>query len=268
MNDLDSRRLAADVARHVFRHQAGLLLGGLLHNLRSPLGGVVMLVSYLREAVDSAVAEAPSDVRDLLTEMREHLVNIESCSASVEAIIGDMSRYQQRTREAAGPQRDLNLIVSDVVGALRADLDIKHRVEIRLELDEEPLWVGVSPADVVQVLLWLTANARDAVLSLEERVVAVRTGRMPETQRVWLEVADSGDGLDEGLALLTEPYASGRQSDPAAQRRGVGAGLGGFLTDCIVESLGGSLEIHTGDDGTTVRVNLPAGEPVPALLDE
>jgi signal transduction histidine kinase len=267
--DLDSRQLAADVARHVFRHQSGLLLGGVLHNLRSPLGGIVMLVSYLRETVSSERVTGSEEIPELLEEIREHLVNIEACAGSVEEIIGELSRYQQHTREVAGPQRDLNVVLRNIAAALRADLDIKHRVEVRLQLAEEALWMSVSPADVVQVVLWLTANARDAVLGRDDRILTISSGRDTAAGEVFFEVADSGGGIDgDASGLLTAPYASGRRGDPAAERRGVGSGLGGFLTDCVVEAMGGRLEVESGEGGTAVRVCLPAGGPVPALLDE
>ena len=269
--DDDSRRLAAEVARHVFRHHSGVMLGGLLHNLRSPLGGVVMLVSYLRESVDAALAspDAASSAHQLLNEMQEHMENIESCTSSLEEIITELSRYELHGRDSQLRPRDLNVVVRDVAAALRSDLDIKHRVQIRLELAAQPLWFSERPADVIQVLLWLTANARDAVLDRDERIVTIRSGGESDGQWVWFEVTDTGGGMSEATqATVREPFVSHRRGDPSAERRGVGSGLGGFLADCMVQALGGQLRIESSDVGATVRVLLPAAAVVPGLLDE
>jgi CheY-like chemotaxis protein len=130
--------------------------------------------------------------------------------------------------------------------------DIRHRARLVKEYGETPL-VLANEARLGQVFLNLLVNAAQAlqVGGAEDNVIRVITSSADG--HVTVEVRDTGPGISpEHLARIFDPFFT---TKPV----GVGTGLGLWICQGIVSSLGGQISAENGPGGGAVfRVTLPA----------
>ncbi|HYH65631.1 MAG TPA: PAS domain-containing protein, partial [Urbifossiella sp.] len=144
--------------------------------------------------------------------------------------------------------------------------------DVELVLDPRPAWVAADPGQLVQVLMNLSVNARDAMplggrLAVRTRAVSLAAGAAQDGVAVGagayalLEVADTGTGMSADVrGHLFEPFFT-------TKGQGKGTGLGLATVYGIVKQSGGHVEVETGSGrGTTFRVYLPAA-PGPPTTD-
>ena len=141
---------------------------------------------------------------------------------------------------------DLNEVVKETVGMLRRVLGSK--VQVAADLSPRAALVRADRTQLVQVVMNLAVNARDAMPRGGTLTVATRAGR-----RVRLEVADTGTGMPpEVRAKIFEPFFT-------TKGPGKGTGLGLATVYGIVKQSGGEIAVDsTPGVGTTFRVDLPA----------
>jgi two-component system cell cycle sensor histidine kinase/response regulator CckA len=142
---------------------------------------------------------------------------------------------------------------------------IGSNMEIQLALAPGPKWVRVDRAQLVQVLLNLVINARDAMpgggrILLRTTTLEVSPGHMfnrlkaPVEAGAYAELAvtDSGQGIPpEHLPHIFEPFYTTKEV-------GVGTGLGLATVEAIIgQSSGHILVDSVVGRGTTIRLLLP-----------
>lgn len=153
---------------------------------------------------------------------------------------------ERRLLDLRGPLREAALLVR---GTLKAP------TQLTLHLPDAPIEVMADPSDILQVVLNLGINARDALdgapgeitVSLAEAdandlVGPFASGKPDPTQRhVVLSVADTGPGIPADLvARIFNPYVSTKGDK--------GTGLGLSIVASIVVSNGGAIRL-TSDKG-------------------
>jgi len=155
---------------------------------------------------------------------------------------------------------DLNAVVSDMRNMLSRV--IGEHIELVTQLDPEIGQVKADSAQLQQVLLNLSVNARDAmptggVLTISSGEAAgdeVSAGEDSPQPAAWvvLSVADTGIGLDPRIREhLFEPFFTTKE-------RGRGTGLGLSTVYGIVKQSGGEIRVWSEPGkGTTFRVYLP-----------
>ncbi|MEM1423481.1 MAG: HAMP domain-containing sensor histidine kinase [Planctomycetota bacterium] len=153
--------------------------------------------------------------------------------------------------------------VEDAIDTAR--LNARHE-RIELTIDVEPgLCAGISPLSLQQILVNLLLNARKAI---GQQPGAIRISAACSTWNTdsqtadacVVRVSDTGPGVPaELLDTLFTPYRSG--STTAS-----GTGLGLTICKRLVEAVGGTIEVGTGDEGgASFTVTMPMGDP--ALLE-
>lgn len=156
---------------------------------------------------------------------------------------------------AMGPV-DLNSVVDQVVTAYEPRADVASlRLQMELAADLPP--VRGERNQLAQVVTNLVVNAIDYTPAGEVRVA---TGN--DTGRTYLEVADTGPGIDDDdIPHLYERFYRGRMATTSDVP---GTGLGLAIVKEIVDVHGGEIQLETAvGTGTTFRVWLPvmpAGE--------
>jgi CheY-like chemotaxis protein len=141
---------------------------------------------------------------------------------------------------------DLNSAVRDVEAMLRRLLEA--HVDIELALDPAVAPIDADPTQVVQVLLNLAVNARDAMTGSGTLTIETRNDR----NEVVLRVSDTGLGMDEETRTrVFEPFFT---TKPV----GEGTGLGLATVYGIVTQSGGTIDVTSAlGHGTMFELRFP-----------
>ncbi len=216
------------------------------HELRTPLTSIRGYAELFRHGA----ADRPEDLERAMR-------RIEDEGARMGVLVDDLlllARLDQGRPLEREPV-DLSRIVGDAVHDARA-ADPDRPVEAS---------VGggvVVPGDDLrlrQVMANLMDNARTHTPA--GTPVSVRLTSANRTATV--EVADRGPGMSqEAAARAFERFYRG---DPSRSRASGGTGLGLSIASAIVEAHGGTISVTSSPgEGTTVRIDLPAGGGSPA----
>ncbi|MBO0698677.1 MAG: PAS domain S-box protein [Zavarzinella sp.] len=234
-------RLEEQVRQAQKMEAVGRLAGGIAHDFNN-------LLTVINGCSDLLLAEArPGDsAHGLADEIRRAGEQAASLTRQLLAF--------GRRQITAPTALDLNGVVRDVEKILRRL--IGEHIELATDLEPAGARVKADPGLMLQLLMNLAVNARDAMpqggrLTIQTQVIR---------NRVRLVVTDTGVGMDARTqAHIFEPFFT---TKPA----GEGTGIGLATVHGIVEQSGGTITVEsTLGHGTTFRIELPVcAEKVPA----
>lgn len=232
----------------------GLMMAGVAHDIRNPLGFIVNfsdlsaeLVDEVRAAVRQPMsAEAAEEVGDALASLDDNLAKIRAHGERAGELIRTMMDTVRGTR---GPAQDveLNPVISRHLDLFEASLraaEPELTLVLERELDPAAGRVRVAPQDISRIVLNLVQNACDAARAKDParragappRVVVRTRDRGDEVEiRVW----DDGVGVPESLRqAIFDPFFTTKGSKD-------GLGLGLALIREIIEATGGTIALQT-----------------------
>lgn len=224
----------------------GRLAAGVGHELKNPLAVIAARVELLRLMVEQG-GVAPEPVA-------RHVGSLGEASERMKRIMEGLSTYAKPPRPE--PQR---LDVGELLGStgeLVAYTARKHDVQVTVDVPEKVPAVVGDRSQLMQVLLNLATNAIEAMAETGGRVTLRARA---ETERVTIEVSDTGPGIEaERLERIWEPFYTSKPD---------GTGLGLSIVRALVEDQPGAAIIVTSTcgAGTTFTVTMPAAteEPEP-----
>ncbi len=225
--------------------QMQMMLGGIAHEVRNPLGGIELFCGLLKEDLQELRLQGEQGRSPPV----EKLERIEREVAYLEDLVEHFLDYAG-SGELDRRRMDAADFVDEVVELVEGDAK-KAKCRLQVEI-EEGMQLTADPGRLRRALLNVIRNACQAC-DIEEAVVTVR-GRC-EGATSQLEIRDSGCGIDdERLDKLCKPFYTTREK---------GSGLGLALTKKVIEDHGGELFIDSRvGEGTTVRFVLPFDEAV------
>jgi two-component system, cell cycle sensor histidine kinase and response regulator CckA len=255
--EITERKRSEEALRQAAKMEAiGILAGGLAHDFNNQL----YAVSGFAHFIGRDPGLSPAARQDLL-----ELQKVADRMASLTRQLLAFARQQVLAPETL----DLNAAVADTMPMLQRL--IGSDVKIQLELAPGPKWVRVDRAQLVQVLLNLIINARDAMaeggrIVLRTLTQEVSPGtvldrlQLPVDAGAYaaLSVTDTGKGiLPEHMPHIFEPFYTTKQV-------GVGTGLGLATVEGVVAQSGGRIQVESNvNRGTTITVLFPlTSEPV------
>lgn len=218
----------------------------LSHEIKNPLAGIRGAAQLLARKVDGRERE----LTDLIT-------------AEVDRIATLIDQMQTLSRRTAAPVEPCNL--HEAARRAIAVLDVASGAGVRIEEEFDPSLPSVlgSPDGLVQVLINLLANAREACRDKAKPRIVVRTrfasglqlhssneGR-PVRLPIELRVSDNGPGVDPAMRdHIFDPFVTTKKS---------GQGLGLALVRKLVRDMNGRIAHEREDAGgwTHFRVHLP-----------
>ncbi len=252
--DLTDKRRLQEALLHSQRLDAvGRLAGGVAHdfnNLLSVINGYCEIMAAKRGVRRAAAHE---------------LEEIHQASQKAATLVRQLLAFSRR--QAMNPKViDLNELIRDNAEILSRLL--KPKKSLILNLDPAGMNVQVDAAQLQQVLLNLTINARDALqdggqvaITTALRDVTVDFERRPPEMTpgryALLSVMDNGSGMtEETQAHLFEPFFTTKE-------HGKGTGLGLALVYGVVQQSGGFIFVRSAlGEGSTFDIFLPeAREP-------
>lgn len=227
---------------------------------RVSLRGPAVLAHEIKNPL-AAIRGAAQLVARQLEDKHKHLTTL--ITDEVDRIAQLIDRMQRLGRERSEPVGPINLheAVRRALDTVRAASD--QPLHIREEFDPSLPPVLGNEGALVQVLINLLANARDACADQRDPHVVIRTrfvsglvmnvirlGR-PVKLPIEIQVSDNGTGIDPSVeAHIFEPFVSSKPN---------GQGLGLALVQKLVRDMDGRIS-HERDEAngwTHFRVHLP-----------
>jgi two-component system cell cycle sensor histidine kinase/response regulator CckA len=238
--DITEQRALEERLRHAQKMESlGQLAGGIAHDFNNLLAAISSCNGLLGESI-------PADSPD-----RELVADIDSAVARAVQLTRQLLTFS-RKQVAAPEVVDLNAVVKETRNMLSRIVGAD--IALTMSLDPEAARVRIDPGSLVQVVMNLALNARDAMahggtLALATRAIDIA----PHGPVICLSVSDDGCGMsDEVRARVFEPFFTTKE-------RGKGTGLGLAVAYGIVEQASGRIEVDSKlGAGTTFRVYLPA----------
>lgn len=221
----------------------GLLVSGVAHDLKNPLGGISGYAQLLMEE------ESDPEKVDALQRI---LYEVQRCNR----IVSDLLSFARR-QPTERADVDVGTLLQQTVELRERQLQSSGS-RARLEIEPGmPVHWG-DPYQLQQVFLNIMINAEQALRHGGE-VLRITAGLAPpSTQRDsrvdWLAINFYNDGPPippEALPHIFDPFFTTKGRDE-------GTGLGLVICQRIVREHGGEIEVESGIDGTTFRILLPA----------
>ena len=258
LRDLTERRAMEEALRqsqeqllHAQKMEAlGRLAGGIAHDFNN----LMMAISGYTELVLQDPSISPTS-RDDVAQIRRAVFRAAELTQQILA-------YSRRQMLQPVPV-NLNLLLGEASGMLRRLMP--ENIELRLALDPNLPDVLVDPGHMIQVVMNLALNARDAMPNGGTLGIRTAAGTRPSAegngagQHAQLVVSDTGTGIDPKVVpLIFDPFFT-------TKPQGEGSGLGLSTVYGIVKQSGGQIDVDSEiDRGTTFTITLPPAPQVPA----
>jgi signal transduction histidine kinase len=207
---------------------------GLAHEVRNPLNAaklqLELLERRLRRAIDDPKLTEPTELAQKEIERLTTLLNEFLVFA--------------RPPEFHPQEHDVAAVVRQVI-EFETTAAEQRGVTLTLRAEPEQVLAQVDVAKLHQLVQNLVRNANEAVPSGGHITVSVTT----DDERCLIRVSDDGPGIPTHVQpRIYEPFFSTKES---------GTGLGMSIVHSLVSLHGGTIDLETGDRGTTFEVILP-----------
>ena len=234
----------------------GVLAGGIAHDFNN------LLMAILGNADLALLTLSPA------SPAYPNVEQIVRASQRAADLCGQMLAYSGKGRFVVG-HYNLSEIVQEMAQMLK--VSVSKKAALRYFFDADLPAVEVDVTQMRQVIMNLITNASEA-LGDRTGIISVSTGvmdcdrdylaesylddKLPEGKYVYLEVADTGSGIDEETRR--------RMFDPFFTTKFTGRGLGLAAVLGIVRGHQGAIKVYSEvGKGSTFKVLLPAREWVP-----
>jgi PAS domain S-box-containing protein len=229
------------LARSAHVSRMGAMTASIAHEMNQPLAAIVANGS----AGLRWLARTPPD----LGEVRENIEEIVREGQRAADVVRSVRSMFKSKEELVRVSIDLNRLIGEVLALVQGTLQ-RHGIIVRTELDEMLASVTGSPVQLQQVFLNLVSNAVEALESVAERVILIKT-KLDESREIHVTVEDSGSGIDQkDMDRIFGSFFTTKVD---------GMGIGLSICRSIIESHGGRLWATPGHPrGMIFRFTLPA----------
>jgi signal transduction histidine kinase len=239
MDDLEEANEREKVRQAQLAHTekmaaVGTLAAGVAHEVNNPLGGIFTCIENMRSNPGDHELQA------------RYLGLIQDGLERIEQTVANLLDFSRQSRIELAPT-SINHTLRHVARLAQYQLR-KGGVTVRWDLDPQDPYVKADHFRMEQLFLNLVLNALQAMPEGGE--LTLRTRRKDRT--LVAEVRDTGVGIpDELRERIFDPFFTTRDV-------GQGTGLGLTVSDRIVSSHGGRMEVESEVGvGSVFRINLP-----------
>ena len=232
----DENALAARVRQSEKLAAVGTLAAGLAHEIRNPLNGARLHLTFLERGLKRAgVADA-----DSLEAVRVVGDEIKRLGELVSEFL-DFARPKPLDKKL----QSLRAICERVIQLVAPAADAAGAT-IALDFPVSDLEVEIDGDKVEQVLLNVLQNAIEAVAPAGGGAATLRVRRQP--RKALIEIEDDGPGLPSPDAPIFDAFFSTKPH---------GTGLGLAIAHRIVTDHGGTIDVSSRPGSTVFRITLP-----------
>lgn len=212
----------------------GTLAAGLAHEIRNPLNGAQLHVSYLKRSLTRSRADA--ELVDAVSAIGDEIQRL----AKLVTEFLEFARPGRLTKKPVSMrslcERSLGLVSSQAAA---------QNIAVRDDLPSQDVELHGDPEKLEQALQNLLQNALEAASS-GGSAITLRARRQP--RHVTLEVEDDGPGLARPDAPIFDAFFTTKPS---------GTGLGLPIVHRIVTDHSGTVDVESRPGRTVFRVTLP-----------
>jgi signal transduction histidine kinase len=261
--EAEQRRLEAQIQHTQKLESLGVLAGGIAHDFNNLLMGIL---GNAELAMISLPPMAPG---------RNRIEEIKKAGIRASELTKQMLAYSGRGKFVV-EAINLNHLIEEMAHLLQ--VSISKKVAIQYHFSKQLPLIDADATQIRQVIMNLITNASDAigdkngVISLTTGVLQIDTpylnttylsGELPNGPYVYVEVSDSGCGMDEATRA--------RIFDPFFTTKFTGRGLGLAAVLGIMRGHQGAIKLYSEPgNGTTFKILFPcarSGAGVSASLD-
>jgi len=207
----------------------GEMIGNIAHQWRQPLSVISTLATGLQTEQEIGIL-TDENLQESCTQIND---NAQYLSGTIDDfrqfIKGDHEKQRFKAQELVDTLQNL------LKGQLKS-----HQISLKTTV-EENLEIYGYRNDLLQILINLVGNAKDALIEMQEedRSVIIDIGTS-DTEEIIIRVRDNGGGIDEGIIQrIFEPYFT-------TKHKSQGTGLGLHMVHrLVVEGMGGTIEVET-----------------------
>ncbi|HKQ43886.1 MAG TPA: ATP-binding protein [Rhizomicrobium sp.] len=241
--ELLRNQAAKDAAETASRIKSEFL-ANMSHELRTPLNAIIGFSELMLSKAHGAIPARHEEYAKLIHESGNHLLSLVSD-------ILDLAKIEAGRFQADFRAFDLKHCMEQCASLIRPKAQ-ERKIQVALQLPEQPVEVIADPRACKQILINLLSNAvkfsRDGgtiTMSLTETAEAVR-----------MAVQDEGVGIAaDVLSRIGKPFEQA-SNNPMLAREGTGLGLS--VVKALVGEHGGEVAVDSQEHiGTTVCVILP-----------
>ena len=241
--------VAESVAMEQVMHEAqrrealGKLAGGIAHDFNNLLAIIVGNIQLVREDIEQGGQSL--DRLELIDEAANQAALL------TRQILVYAGKAPARTTEV-----DLGQRITSTAALFRSTLSANTLLSVHGATGA--VIVKADEALLDQVIVNLLQNAVDACEQGGGRIGVSWGYAGASLDRAYIEVADSGCGMDEATRQ--------RAFDPFFTSKEQGTGLGLSVVKGIAESHGADIQLTSSSSGTTFRFLMPPGSPLPQVV--
>jgi PAS domain S-box-containing protein len=245
----------------------GTLVSGVAHEINNPISSVMLNIQVFEKfwrAVQPALDQLHADKGGFdvgpmtYPQLRERMPKLLHYSMEgverVKRIVGDLKEFSGQTPSDLRETVNLNEVVEKAIGLISSMIK-KATSDFHSVYDENLPTLQGNSQRLVQVTINLVVNACQA-LTAPTQSIRIRTGYLEESEEIFLEVRDTGQGMPpEVLTRIKDPFFT-------TKRDSNGTGLGLAISDTIVRNHGGWLDFDSAPQrGTVATMRLPRYSP-------
>ena len=236
IRDVTQQRRSEDELRQAQKMEGlGVLAGGIAHDFNNLLTGILLSLSVVKTAL------LPADPAYPVLEIAER------SSLRAAELVAQFLAYAGKGKFVTA-RFELSSLISEILPLITSGMP--KNVEIKLSLASGMSWIDGDASQIRQVVMNLIINGAEAI-GPEGGIVEVSTGVSDSGADVFMEVKDSGSGMDD--------QTKSRIFDPFFTTKFAGRGLGLAAVSGIVRSHKGKMDVASVPGrGTTFTVSFPA----------
>ncbi len=203
----------------------GRVVGGMSHELSTPLATILLAGRELSEITKDGPSEAADLARVIAGEAQR--------ASDIIGLVRGYIRPDQRREEI-----ELGKFVSDV--ATRELRRLEYRGVLHIDA-QDPVRVTVLAAGLLQVLLNVLTNAAEAMVTTAHPRVLMTVREKPEFAEIIVE--DNGPGFrSEMVSRVGEPFQTTKDEQG-------GMGLGLYVSSVLLDRMNGVLCVSNAENG-------------------
>ncbi len=233
IRDVTARKQSDQALARAQRFEGlGALAGGVAHDFNNLLSTVLGNVGLL-------------EMGELDKEASESVASIKSAAVRGAELTRSLLDFARTPAEQFATE-DLRQCLQETAALARPAIPVN--VRFLVDLGAKPVIVELNRGQMVQAILNLILNARDAVGESGEIAITLKA----DGESAHLSVRDSGKGMDEATQRrIFEPFFT-------TKAVGAGTGLGLAITHRTIREHQGSLSVESSPGkGTTLTVRIP-----------